>query len=119
MTNPILEDLLEKIKAYFEAKKKIIGYKLIDKVSLFLGLMISVFLLILCLMFGIFFVGLALAGFINQHSETEYIGHVVVSLLYLIAIVIMFQKMNAKGMPLFVNTFIRILVIIFDDEENN
>jgi len=119
MTNPILDELLEKIKIYFETKKKIIGYKLIDKLSLFLGFMVTVFLLLLCVMFGVFFIGLALAGFINQQSETEYLGHVVVSFLYIITIVIMFQKMTSKGMPLFVNTFIRILIIIFDDEKRD
>ena len=119
MTNPILEEFLGKIISYFETKKKILGYKLIDRLSLFLGFMVTVFILLLCIMFGVFFIGLALAGFINEKTNTEFIGHLVVSTLYIIAIIAMFQKINSKGMPLFVNTFVRVLVTIFEDEERN
>jgi len=116
-----LKDLWNSLTTLFKDELRLYTLKGVEKSSLFLGLIASIFIVsIFCLLVFVFG-SVALANFINFKLDSDFFGYSIVSGGYLIILILMLIWMLRRKKPLLTNIFIKSLISIFnipEDEDN-
>ena len=89
---------------------KLFGIRQSQRLSTFLGILSSVFIISTLLLIIIVFGSFVLADVLNNIFGNKYLGFLIVAILYLVAIAILLIKMSKTGRPLFTNLFIKFVV---------
>lgn len=113
-----LNDILKSLKSIFEDEVRLLSLKGIEKSSVLLGLLATIFVISMFGLLILVFATIALAGYLNVLFDNSYLGYLIVSGVYLLIIVVMLLWMTKKRTPLFTNIFVRKLVIFFNISED-
>ena len=69
-----------------------------------------------CIALSIVFAGVALAFFLNSLLNSVFLGFLIVSLLWVVGVVVLVVLTSKRGTPLFTDTFVRLFVGLFYDQ---
>lgn len=86
------------------------GIRQSKRLATFLGVISSVFIISTLLMIIILFGSFVLADFLNHLFESKYMGFLIISILYLLAVGILLLKMKSTGKPLLTNLYIKFVL---------
>lgn len=94
------------------------GIKQSKRLATFLGVLASVFIISTLLLIIVVFGSIVLANFFNNLFESNYIGFLVISILYLLVICILLLNMKTSGKPLLTNLFVKFILPLLNIEIN-
>ena len=109
-----LNDIFKSLKSIFDDEMRLLSLKGIEKSSILLGLLGTIFVISLFCLLILIFATFALAGYLNSLFDNNYLGFLIVSGIYILIIVIMLLWMAKTRAPLFTNLLVRKLVIFFN-----
>lgn len=116
-----LKDLWNSLASLFKDELRFYTLKGVEKSSLLLGLIATIFIIsIFCLLIFVFG-SVALANYINFKLESISLGYLIVSGGYLIILILMLIWMRQRKTPLLTGIFVKSLISIFnipEDEDN-
>jgi hypothetical protein len=113
-------DILKSLRSIFENEVRIYSLKGVEKSSVLLGLIATIFVLSALGFIGLIFASVALAAYLNTLLDSAFLGYLIISSGYIVIIVLLLLGMMGRKAPLFTNIFIRRLISIFnisDDED--
>lgn len=116
-----LKDLWNSLASLFKDELRFYTLKGVEKSSLLLGLIATIFIIsIFCLLVFVFG-SVALANYINFKLESVFLGYLIVSGGYLIILILILLWMRQRKTPLLTGIFVKSLISIFnipEDEDN-
>lgn len=86
---------------------KLLGVRQSQKLAIFLGLIASVFIISTLLLIVIVFASLVLANYLSAALQSDYMGFVIIAVLYLLVILILLLVMKKTGRPLLFNLLVK------------
>ena len=117
-----LKDNIDSISAGTEniAKdyQKLLMIKITERLSLFIGILFSVFIISTLLLIVLLICSVALSGFLNKILSSEFWGYLMVAGLYILFIVALIIRMVRTDTPLFSNLFVKLMVVVLDIDVN-
>ena len=93
---------------------KLFSIKLTEKISLFLGIVSSIFIISTLLLIVIIFLSFVLAGYLNKILESNFLGFGIVAALYIILVLILIVKIVKTKTPLLTNLLVKFTAFLFD-----
>lgn len=115
-----LKDIWNSLVGLYKDEVRFYTLKGVEKASLFLGLIATIFIVALFFLLILIFGSVALAHFLNSKLESSYLGYLIVTGAYLLIMILMFIWMVKRQTPLLTNIFIKAIISIFnipDDED--
>ena len=106
--NNISDDTESLVRDYL----KLFSIKQTEKLSLYLGILATVFILSLLLLIIIVFWSFALAGYLNDILANDYWGFWIVSGFYILVIALVIFKMIKTKRPPLSNLFVKLIVSV-------
>ena len=101
------KELVEIVKEYVNTRYDLTRLKLISSASDVMAAMVAFFLILVAVMFFLFFISYAVAGYLCEVTETKNGGYFIVAGFYLVVtIILMLVKEKRIHIPL-ENRFIR------------
>ncbi len=88
-----------------------------ERLSLFIGIFFSVFIISTLLLIVVLIGSIALAGFLNKILDSYFWGHLIVAGVYLLVIALLVIKMVRSETPLLSNLFVKLMIFILDIED--
>ena len=112
--NNISDDTESLVRDYL----KLFSIKQTEKLSLYLGILATVFILSLLLLIIIVFWSFALAGYLNDILANDYWGFWIVSGFYILVIALVIFKMIKTKRPPLSNLFVKLIVSVMSLDIN-
>jgi len=123
---PSLKSNIKKISGDSETLAKdylkLFSVRQSEKLAIFLGIIMSIFVIATLALILLIFSSFILAGVLNKLLASEFWGFVIIGSLYLLAIIWLIVKIFRTSTPLFTNLFVRLIVLVMDidtDHANN
>ena len=91
--------------------------RITERLSLFIGILFSVFIISTLLLIVVLISSIALAGFLNKILNSFFWGHLIVAGAYLLVIALLVIKMVRSETPLLSNLFVKLMIFILDIED--
>ena len=113
-----LKDIWNSLTTLYKDKVRFYTLKGVEKSSLFLGLIATIFIISILCLIVLIFGSVALANFLNSRLESSFLGFLIVSGVYLIVMILMLVWMVKRKAPLFTGIFIRSLISLFNIPED-
>lgn len=116
-----LNDIFNSLNELYKDKARLYSLKGIEKTSLFLGVIATIFFISVFLLLILIFGSIALACFLNDLWGSSWLGYLTVCGGYLVCMIILLIWMSKRNQPLLTGVFIRALISIFNisnDEDN-
>ena len=85
-----------------------------EKLALFLGILISIFVLFSLLLIVVLIISFAFAGFLNDVLNSAYWGYWIVGFVYVATIVILIIAMLRSKKPLLTNLFVKLISFVLE-----
>ncbi len=101
---------------------KLFSVRQSEKLAIFLGIIMSIFVIATLVLILVVFISFVLSGALNKLLASEFWGFVIIGCLYLIAIIWLIVKIFRTSTPLFTNIFVKLIVLVMDidtDHANN
>lgn len=101
---------------------KLFSVRQSEKIAIFLGVLMSIFVIATLVLILVIISSFFLAGALNKILASEFWGFVIIGSLYLLAIILLIVKIFRTSTPLFTNLFVRFIVLVFEldmDDVNN
>ncbi len=101
---------------------KLFSVRQSERLAIFLGILMSIFVIATLVLILLIFSSFVLAGTLNKLLASEFWGFVIVAGLYLLAIILLIVKIFRTSTPLFSNLFVKLIVLVMDidtDHANN
>ena len=101
---------------------KLFSVRQSEKIAIFLGVLMSIFVIATLVLILVIISSFFLAGALNKILASEFWGFVIIASLYLLAIILLIVKILRTSTPLFTNLFVRFIVLVFEldmDDVNN
>jgi len=96
--------------------KKLLMIKITERLSLFIGILFSVFLLSTLLLIVVLILSVALSGFLNKILSSEFWGHLIVAGLYILFISLLIIRVVRTETPLFSNLFVKLMLFFLESD---
>lgn len=96
---------------------KLLTIRITERLSLFIGILFSVFVISTLLLIVVLIGSIALAGFLNKILDSYFWGHLIVAGVYLLVITLLVIKMVRSETPLLSNLFVKLMVFILDIDD--
>ena len=112
--NEIKEDLQGMVKDHI----RLYSLKGVEKSSLFLGVIMTFFIVLTFFMLGIVFGSLALANYLNAQLDHTFLGYLIVGGADIVLSILLVIIVQRTKVPLLTNLMVRILVNIFNIKED-
>lgn len=93
---------------------KLLMIRQTEKLALFLGILISIFVIFTLMLIVVLISSFAFAGFLNDVLNSEYWGYWIVGLVYVAAIAILVFTMLRTKTPLLTNLFIKLISFVLE-----
>jgi energy-coupling factor transporter transmembrane protein EcfT len=123
---PTLKSNIKKISGDSETLAKdylkLFSVRQSEKLAIFLGIIMSIFVIATLVLILVIFCSFILSGALNKLLASEFWGFVIIGSLYLLAIIWLIVKIFRTSTPLFTNLFVRLIVLVMDidtDHANN
>ena len=88
--------------------------RITERLSLFVGIIFSIFVISTLLLIVVLIGSIALAGFLNKILDSYFWGHLIIVGVYLLGIALLVIKMVRSETPLLSDLFVRLMVFILD-----
>ena len=101
---------------------KLFSVRQSEKLAIFLGVLMSIFVIATLVLILVIISSFFLAGTLNKMLASEFWGFLIVGSLYLLAIILLIVKIFRTSTPLFTNLFVRFIVLVLEldmDHANN
>ena len=98
---------------------KLFSVRQSEKIAIFLGVMMSIFVIATLVLILVIIASFFLAGALNKMLASEFWGFVIVGSLYLLAIILLIVKIFRTNTPLFTNLFVRFIVLVLELDMDN
>lgn len=85
-----------------------------EKLAIFLGIIMSIFVIATLVLILVIFSSFVLAGTLNKVLHSEFWGFVIIASLYLLAIILLIVKIFRTSTPLFTNLFVKLIVLVME-----
>jgi hypothetical protein len=105
----IIEDILQN-------KLNVVKLNVIEFLALFFASIASMVLVATCVVLAMLFGAVALALFLNALLSSTFLGFLIVSGGFVVTLLILIRLTSKKGYPFFTDTFVRLFVGLFYDE---
>ena len=113
-----LKDIWNSLTTLYKDKLRFYTLKGVEKSSLFMGFIATIFIMsvfcLLILIFGSF----ALANFLNSKLDSIFLGYLIISGAYLFIMILLLVVAVKRKAPLLTNTFVRSLISLFNIPED-
>lgn len=109
-----LNDIFNSLNELYKDKARFYSLKGVEKTSLFLGLIATIFFISIFCLLVLIFGSIALAGFFNSLWESTWLGYLAVCGGYFLIMIILLIWMSKRNQPLLTGVFIRALLSIFN-----
>jgi len=96
---------------------KLLTIRITERLSLFIGILFSVFIISTLLLIVVLIGSIALAGFLNKVLDSFFWGHLIVAGVYLLVIALLVINMVRSETPLLSNLFVKLMVFILDIDD--
>jgi energy-coupling factor transporter transmembrane protein EcfT len=123
---PTLKSNIKKISGDSETLAKdylkLFSVRQSEKLAIFLGIIMSIFVIATLVLILVIFCSFILSGALNKLLASEFWGFIIIGSLYLLAIIWLIVKIFRTSTPLFTNLFVRLIVLVMDidtDHANN
>ncbi len=93
---------------------KLFSVRQSEKLAIFLGILMSIFVIATLVLILVIFSSFVLAGTLNKLLNSEFWGFVIIASLYLLAIILLIVKIFKTSTPLFTNLFVKLIVLVMD-----
>jgi hypothetical protein len=113
-----LNDIKESLKSIFKDEVQLYTLKGVEKVSLFLGIISTFFIVTIVILLGIIFGSIALAKYLNGTLDHEFLGYLIVAGGDVLLALLLLIMVGRKKVPLLTNLFVRTFVSIFKINED-
>jgi len=91
--------------------------RITERLSLFIGILFSVFIISTLLLIVVLIGSIAFAGFLNKILDSYFWGHLIVAGAYLLVIALLVIRMVRSETPLLSNLFVKLMIFILDIED--
>lgn len=101
---------------------KLFSVRQSERLALFLGIVMSIFVVATLLLILVVFCSFALAGTLNKILHSEFWGFVIVGGLYIAWIIFLVARIFKTNTPLFANLFVKLITAVMNidsDQANN
>ena len=105
----IIEDILHN-------KFSVVKLNAVEFLSLFFASITSMIIVATCVVLAMLFAAIALALFLNSLLKSVFLGFLIVSILFIVGFIVLVYSSSKKGVPFFTDTFVRLFVRLFYDE---
>ena len=109
-----LKDIWNSLVALYKDEVRLYTLKGVEKSSLFLGLIATIFIISVFCLLVMVFGSIALAHFLNGMLGSGFLGYLIVAGAYMVIMALMLIWMVRRRTPLMTNIFIRSLISIFN-----
>ncbi len=93
---------------------KLFSVRQSERLAIFLGIIMSIFVIATLVLILVIFSSFVLAGTLNKVLNSEFWGFVIIASLYLLAIILLIVKIFKTSTPLFTNLFVKLIVLVMD-----
>ncbi len=93
---------------------KLFSVRQSEKLAIFLGIIMSIFVIATLVLILLIFSSFVLAGTLNKLLHSEFWGFVIIAGLYLLGIILLIVKIFKSSTPLFTNLFVRLIILVMD-----
>lgn len=93
---------------------KLFSVRQTEKLALFLGIVMSIFVVAVLLLILVVFSSFALAGTLNKILNSEFWGFVIIGVLYIAWIIFLIARIFKTNTPLFANLFVKLIAAVMD-----
>lgn len=93
---------------------KLFSVRQSEKLAIFLGILMSIFVIATLILILVIFCSFILAGALNDILASNFWGFVIVGSLYLGAIIYLIIKIFRTSTPLFTNIFVKLIILVMD-----
>ncbi|MDX2429558.1 MAG: hypothetical protein QNK35_01410 [Bacteroides sp.] len=93
---------------------KLFSVRQSEKLAIFLGILMSIFVIATLVLILVIFSSFVLAGTLNKLLHSEFWGFVIIAFFYLLAIILLIVKIFRTSTPLFTNLFVKLIVLVMD-----
>ena len=98
---------------------KLFSVRQSERLAVFLGILMSIFVIATLVLILVIFSSFVLAGTLNKLMDSEFWGFVIVAGLYLLAIILLIVKIFRTSTPLFSNLFVRLIVLVMNIDSDH
>lgn len=112
------KDIWNELTTLYNDKVRLYTLKGVEKSSLFMGFIVSIFIISAFCLLTLIFGSVALANFLNFKLESIFLGYLIVSGVYLFIMMLLLLVIIKRKTPLLTNTFIRSLISLFNITED-
>jgi len=109
-----IENISDETQELINDYMKLFSMRQSEKLTLFLGVLSTAFILTLLLMVVVVLISFALAGFLNQLLDSHYWGTAIVIGLFLLFVGFLIYRIIKTKTPLMSNLFAKIIISVFD-----
>ena len=109
-----IDNLSDETQELINDYMKLFSMRQSEKLTMFLGVLSTAFILTLLLMVVVVLISFALAGFLNHLLDSQYWGTAIVIGLFLLFVVLLIYRIIRTKNPLMSNLFARIIISVFD-----
>lgn len=93
---------------------KLFSLRLTEKLSMFLGVLFSIFIFSILVLILIVFISFVFAGYLNEILNKDYLGFLIVLGIYVACIFFLIRRLLVQGKPLLVNMFVQFVAMALD-----
>lgn len=111
-----IDNLSDETQELIDDYLKLFSVRQSEKLTLFLGVLSTAFILTLLLMVVVILISFALAGFLNHLLGSQYWGTAIVIVLFLLFVGFLIYRIVKTQTPLLSNLFAKIIISAFDLE---
>jgi len=111
-------DIIEKITEYIHIKTELIKLRVIEFVSRILANVLALLFIGAIAFFFFFFLSLSLGFYLNVLMESEFLGHLIVSGLYLLLIIVIFLLVKTGRIRTWLENLILNMAEKDDEQED-
>lgn len=98
---------------------KLFSVRQSEKLAIFLGILMSIFVIATLVLILVIFSSFVLAGTLNKLLNSEFWGFVIIAGLYLLGIILLIIKIFRTGTPLFTNLFVKLIVLVLEIDSSH
>jgi hypothetical protein len=109
-----IDNISDETRELINDYMKLFSMRQSEKLTLFLGIISTAFILTLLLMVVVVLISFALAGFLNHLLDSQYWGTAIVIGLFLLFIGYLVFRIIKTKTPLLSNLFAKIIISVFD-----
>lgn len=113
-----IQDITKDGEKIVNSYVKLFGMRQSQKLAVFLGVLATVFIISTLLLIIVVFGSIVLANYLSDVLESNYMGYLIITGLYLLVIAMLLLIIKKSGRPLLANLFLKFVMPLLGVEIN-